>query len=79
MNIVLYGKEDCFHCDKATWFYENLLKHKGYTLRYVTFTSENRVYLEELIGKVVKTLPQIFVDDEYVGGCKEFIEWIDQL
>jgi len=34
--------------------------------------------LQEICGQPVRTVPQIFVNGEYVGGCDSFIEYLKE-
>ena len=41
-------------------------------------TPEARSTMMQRIGSSVDSLPQIFVNGEYVGGYKELVEWYDE-
>ena len=65
MSIIVYSKPACTYCDKA----KALLKRLGhqYTEKVVT----KDISLEELfeeIGKQVRTIPQIVIDGNHIGG-----------
>ena len=64
MNIHIYSKSNCPNCVAA----KNLLKLKG--LEYTEFDAD--IYDAELIAKFeklgVRQFPQIFIDDQRVGG-----------
>ena len=65
MEAIVWSKDQCTHCEQA----KNLLKMKGcdYEERNITGSSWTK---EQLLEKVptARTVPQIFIDDEYVGG-----------
>ena len=74
MKIVIYSKNNCQFCTKA----KHLVKTLG--LEYVEKSLEkdfdyNHVKLVEDIGKQVRTMPQIKIDDKLVGGYNQLIEY----
>ena len=74
MKIVIYSKNNCQFCTKA----KHLVKTLG--LEYVEKSLEkdfdsNPVKLVEDIGKQVRTMPQIKIDDKFVGGYNQLIEY----
>ena len=74
MKIVIYSKNNCQFCTKA----KHLVKTLG--LEYVEKSLEkdfdsNPVKLVEDIGKQVRTMPQIKIDEKLVGGYNQLIEY----
>ena len=74
MKIVIYSKNNCQFCTKA----KHLVKTLG--LEYVEKSLEkdfdsNPIKLVEDIGKQVRTMPQIKIDDNLVGGYNQLIEY----
>ncbi len=69
-KIEIYSKPDCTYCDGA----KRLLEEAGYlyTEYKIEATGDERLRLmEELskrMGQAPKTVPQIFINDEYIGG-----------
>jgi glutaredoxin len=67
MNVVIYSKPNCVWCDRA----KTLLQQNGlsYSERDVT----NPTFKMELLNiiKDVRTVPQIFINDNHIGGFKE--------
>ena len=61
-KITIYSKPNCIFCDKA--------KHMVKTLG---FTTPDELY--EAVGKQVRTMPQIIVDDKHIGGYNELVEY----
>lgn len=67
MKAILWSKYHCPYCDQA----KILLKQKGYEIE------ERKIgdgyTKEELIEAVptARTVPQIFLDEEYIGGFTE--------
>ena len=67
----MWSKYHCPYCDQAS----NLLKLKGYEIEERKIGD---VYTkEELLESVpsARTVPQIFVDGEYIGGFNELQSW----
>ena len=67
-NIVIYTSKSCPFCVKA----KRLLESKN--VDYQEFRVDER---PDLIDEVIRksggrrTVPQIFIDDDHVGGCDE--------
>ena len=65
MTITVYSKPACGYCDKS----KALLTRLGYTYSEKIVTKD--ISLEELfeeLGKQVRTIPQIVIDDKHIGG-----------
>ena len=73
-KIVVYSKNNCVYCTKA----KNLLTRLGlvYTERKLE-DFESVDALQEAIGKKVRSMPQIVIDDEIVGGYNQLIEYLN--
>ena len=65
MGIVIYTTETCPYCDQA----KNLFKRKNarYQEHDVSNSSAQRQALIEK-SNGLKTVPQIFIDDQHIGG-----------
>ncbi len=71
--FYLYKKENCIWCKKA----EELLQEKN--LPYTSYMLNVDYTKEELklkVDKVPLTVPQIWNDDKYIGGCTELMEYL---
>ena len=69
--IIVYSKPHCPYCDKAKY----LLKSLG--LQYEEKVVTKDLSIDELfkaLGKQVKTIPQIVMDDTHIGGYNELKE-----
>ena len=72
-NIILYTKDNCVFCEKA----KALLK--GLDLKYTEqkygkdFNSPEQLY--KAIGKQVRTMPQIMIDEKLIGGYNQLVEY----
>ena len=69
-NIIIYMKPTCPYCQKAI----ATLTDKGQKLTLINIAAEPDKR-EEMINKIPAnrkpTVPQIFINDEYIGGCDD--------
>ena len=71
MKVIVYSKPACQFCDKAKALLTQLKIE--YTEKVVT----KDISLEELfkeLGKTVRTIPQIVIDENHIGGFNELRE-----
>ena len=74
MTITIYSKNNCVYCNKAKTLLKNLgLEYEEKSLEK-DFGSDP-VKLVEDIGKQVRTMPQVKIDDKLVGGYNQLIEY----
>lgn len=68
MSIIIYTKDYCPYCTKA----KSLLTKKGAAFREVDITRDEALQ-EEMLAKSNgrKTVPQIFIGSNHVGGCDD--------
>jgi glutaredoxin len=72
MKIVIYSKNNCVYCNKAKQLVKNL------RLDYTEKKLEEFESVDEMlkdIGKKVRTMPQIKIDDKLVGGYNQLVEF----
>jgi glutaredoxin-related protein len=72
-NILLYSKNNCGYCVKAKLLLNNL----GLTYtekKFEDYTSTEALFEE--IGKTVRSMPQIKINGELVGGYNQLIEYL---
>jgi glutaredoxin 3 len=72
MNVVLvYSKKPCPYCEQA----KTLLTKKGFNYTELDVTRPD--VLDQLRDLVpgVKTVPQIFIDGNHIGGYTELVEY----
>ena len=73
MTIVVYSKNNCVFCSKAKALLKNLgLEYEERTLEK-DFGSDPSKLIED-IGKNVRTMPQIKIDGELIGGYNQLVE-----
>jgi glutaredoxin len=72
-QIIIYSKDNCGYCVKA----KSLLNNLGlnYTeKKFEDFTSTEALY--EDIGKNVRSMPQIKINGELIGGYNQLVEYL---
>ena len=76
MNIVVYTKNGCPYCDMAkSWLDQNGFEYQTVVLD----DPQERQDFYKLHGDQVNSVPQIFVDEQRLGGYSELITQQDQL
>ena len=73
MTILIYSKENCVYCSKA----KALVKRLGMTFEEKKLEEDfdgDPNKLIEHIGKKVRTMPQIKIDGELIGGYNQLVE-----
>jgi len=69
--ITVYSKPNCPYCDKAKY----LLKSLGLQYEEKVVTKDLSVEeLYEVLGKQVRTIPQIVIEKDHIGGYNELKE-----
>ena len=75
-NIIVYSKNNCGYCDKA----KALLKGLGLSFEVKKMEEFESVdAMIEDIGKKVRSMPQIKIDGELVGGYNQLVEYYNKL
>ena len=71
MTITIYSKNNCVYCNKA----KHLVKNLGleYEEKKLEEFDSPQAMLED-IGKNVRTMPQIKIDGELIGGYNKLVE-----
>lgn len=75
MFAVIFGREGCPFCVRAKDVAEKLTESRDdFKFRYVDIQKEglSKADLEKTVGKPVETVPQIFLDQQHIGGFTEF-------
>ena len=74
MKVTIYSKNNCIYCTKA----KTMLSSLGIQYTEKKLEEFNTVddMLED-IGKKVKTMPQIKIDGELIGGYHQLVEYFD--
>ena len=72
-QIILYSKDNCGYCVKA----KSLLNNLGLTYtekKIENFLTKEALYEE--LGKQVRSMPQIKINGELIGGYNQLIEYL---
>ena len=69
--ITIYGRDVCAYCIRA----KTLAEKEGYVYRTVDINDDILDKIEYLMGFKPRTVPQIFVNEQYVGGYNQFRDW----
>ena len=73
MTILIYSKNSCQFCNKAKHLIKTLgLEYEEKSLEK-DFDSDPSKMMED-IGKPVRTMPQIKINGELIGGYNQLIE-----
>ena len=73
MKAVVWSKPACVFCEKA----KGLLKMKG--IEYEEKNIANGHKIQDLLEMVpnARTMPQIWLDEKYIGGFEELKRYFD--
>jgi len=76
MKVEIYTKDNCPYCVQA----KALFNREGweYTEHFIDDNTRTQL-LEELttrIGVTPRTVPQIFIDDQSIGGYTDLVAWL---
>jgi len=75
MFTVIFGRAGCPFCVRAKELAEKLTTtQEGFEFRYIDIHEQgiSKQDLEKSVGKPVETVPQIFIDQQHIGGFTEF-------
>ena len=75
MTITIYSKPNCVFCEKAKSMVKNLGFEYEEKMFGKDFKSPEELY--EAVGKQVRTMPQIIIDDKHIGGYNELVEYFN--
>lgn len=66
-NVIVYTKDYCPYCDRA----KALLEQKGQAYREIKLSTSSDEFIELAQKTGMRTVPQIFINDEFIGGYTE--------
>lgn len=75
MKTVIFGRPGCGYCTRAVHIADTLTQQRDdFTFEYIDMYAQgiSKTDLEKLTGSPVYTVPQVFIDDQHIGGCTEF-------
>lgn len=70
MGYTIYGRPGCQPCKTA----KDLLQSKGLEFTYVDVMALPKGELAEFLSKGFKTVPQVFLGEDHLGGLEELKE-----
>lgn len=70
-NVTIFGKENCAYCIRAKMLCD--LNDIQYTYIDILYDDEA---LDFFMEQGFKSVPQVYVDGELVGGFTEFAEYV---
>ena len=73
MNIKIYSKPNCVYCTKAKALVKGLKLQYEELIFGKDFNTPEELY--EAIGKKVRTMPQIMIEGELIGGYNQLVEY----
>ena len=69
----VYGTRICLYCDKA----ENLLKSKDLPFEKI-YIDEDDNAKDYIVEQGFKTVPQIWLDDKWIGGYDDLVKFLNK-
>lgn len=71
-NVEIYSKSNCSYCVMAKNYFES----KG--IDYTLYDAEDIGIFKQLLVRnpAARTMPQIFINDELIGGYTDLLEWL---
>tara|TARA_B100000927_G_scaffold50735_1_gene37531 strand:+ start:1610 stop:1837 length:228 start_codon:yes stop_codon:yes gene_type:complete len=74
LKVEIYTKDLCIWCDRA----KGLLNAHSIDFNEIDLSeNDKRAKFYENIGNNVKTVPQIFIDGQRIGGYQDLRAWLD--
>jgi glutaredoxin 3 len=74
LKVEIYTKNNCIWCDRA----KLLLDSKDIEFKEIDLSDDQkRDKFYNSIGKNVKTVPQIYIDDLRIGGYQDLVAWFN--
>ena len=70
MKIIIFGKDTCCFCIKS----KELLDNNNIEYKYILMNEVSPYYQTNYLNKVpntYKTVPQIFIDNKFIGGYSD--------
>lgn len=71
-NIEVYTIDNCGYCEAA----KTLLRSRGLDFKEHNITADTRMRTDLVARTNHRTMPQIFIDGQFVGGYQELKEFM---
>lgn len=77
-NIVIFGRETCPFCQRSKATAECLLEDgRIASFSFKTLGEKRETHKKQTAAHA--TVPQVFVNDEFIGGNSQFQEWTSKV
>ncbi|MAR95324.1 MAG: hypothetical protein CMD46_03070 [Gammaproteobacteria bacterium] len=69
-KVEIYSKSNCTYCDMAMKFFDSK------NISYQVYKADDPIVFSEMLKRNpnARTVPQIFIDDELIGGYTDLIK-----
>jgi len=75
LKVKIYTKENCIWCDRA----KGLLNAHSIDFDEVDLSNDiERLNFYKKIGDNVKTVPQVYIDNNRIGGYPQLKAWLNE-
>tara|TARA_B100001029_G_C15041863_1_gene444226 strand:- start:206 stop:439 length:234 start_codon:yes stop_codon:yes gene_type:complete len=73
-KVEIYSKNNCAYCDMAMKFFDSK------KISYQVYKADNAIVFNEMLERNpnARTVPQIFIDDELIGGYTDLVEYFSK-
>ena len=73
-KVEIYTKSNCSYCEMAKQYFDSQ------NIEYSLHDVENVETFNELLNRnpSARTMPQIFINDQLIGGYTDLLEWLKQ-
>lgn len=74
-NITLYHKDYCPYCKAA----KKLMEKLNWQYKAIEVTHDKKLFNEMVAKSGRRTVPQIFIDNQHIGGFDDFQVYVSKL
>ena len=81
MKVTIYGRLSCPYCSRAIQISEHLKSQRDdFNFTFVDMIKEglSKEDVSKTINQPVHTVPQVLLDNQYIGGCTEYEQYCRQ-
>ena len=73
-KVEIYSKNNCAYCDMAMKIFDSK------KISYQVYKADNAIVFNEMLERNpnARTVPQIFIDDELIGGYTDLVEYFSK-
>ncbi|WMY97683.1 MAG: glutaredoxin domain-containing protein [Arsenophonus sp.] len=80
-KIYIFGRSKCSYCVSAINLAKKICKDNViYQHEYIDINNKehSNFFLIKNLKKKIKTVPQIFIENKYIGGYEEFKRYVEK-